>query len=347
MSGFFLTGCGGGGWALALVCVFATLARLFIDNRLCMRILLAPMEGVVDHLMRDMLTRIGGFDLCVTEFVRVVEELLPPKVFYRLCPELHQHSRTPKGCPVRVQLLGQHPEIMAINALRAIELGSYGVDLNFGCPAKTVNKSKGGAVLLKETDTLYAIVKAVRAAVPRDQVVTAKMRLGFDDDALALDNALAIQAAGASELVVHGRTKRDGYTPPAYWDKIGRIRQALAIPVVANGEIWTAADARRAMDESGCDAIMLGRGALAVPNLARVVRNQEARMPFAEVARLLLDYSGYEIYGDKGRYYPNRVKQWLKYLKLQYPEAEELFMQIRRLNEASAILATIRASQGA
>ena len=129
-----------------------------------MRIVLAPMEGVVDHLMREMLTEIGGFDLCITEFVRVVDQLLPRRVFTRLCPELLQGGKTLAGTPVRVQLLGQEPNWLAENAARAVELGSPGIDLNFGCPAKTVNKSKGGAVLLRETEQLYRIVSAVRAA---------------------------------------------------------------------------------------------------------------------------------------------------------------------------------------
>ena len=116
--------------------------------------MLAPMEGVVDHLMRDMLTRVGGYDQCVTEFVRVVDQKLPKKTFYRLCPELHHGGKTPSGVPVRVQLLGQHPQWLAENAETAIELGSPGVDLNFGCPAKTVNKSKGGAVLPPDDLTL-------------------------------------------------------------------------------------------------------------------------------------------------------------------------------------------------
>ena len=115
-----------------------------------MHITLAPMQGVVDHLMRDMLTQIGGYDLCVTEFVRVVDQLMPNRVFYRLCPELKSEGRTPSGTPVKVQLLGQDPNWLAENAVRAVNLGSHGVDLNFGCPAKTVNKNKGGAILLRE-----------------------------------------------------------------------------------------------------------------------------------------------------------------------------------------------------
>ncbi|MCH8537995.1 MAG: tRNA-dihydrouridine synthase, partial [Alkalimonas sp.] len=189
-----------------------------------MQIILAPMEGVVDHLMRDMLTRIGGFDLCITEFVRVVDQRLPRRVFRRICPELEQQGKTDAGVPVRVQLLGQEPHWLAENAVRAVEMGSPGIDLNFGCPAKTVNKSRGGAVLLKETERLYQIVKAVRTAVPLDQPVSVKIRLGYDDTALTLDNASAIAEAGADMLTVHARTKTDGYKPPAYWPWIAKIR---------------------------------------------------------------------------------------------------------------------------
>ena len=112
-----------------------------------MRVLLAPMEGVLDSLVRRLLSEVNDYDLCITEFVRVVDTLLPAKTFYRLCPELQQGSRTPSGTLVRVQLLGQHPEWLAENANRAIELGSWGVDLNCGCPSKTVNGSGGGATL--------------------------------------------------------------------------------------------------------------------------------------------------------------------------------------------------------
>ena len=303
-----------------------------------MKVMLAPMEGVVDHLMRDMLTRVGGFDQCVTEFVRVVDQKLPKKTFYRLCPELHNGGKTPSGVPVRVQLLGQHPKWLAENAQTAVELGSPGVDLNFGCPAKTVNKSKGGAVLLKETQTLHDIVKAVRDAVPDEIPVSAKIRLGFEDKSLAVENAVAITEAGASELVVHARTKTEGYKPPAYWDWIAKIKQHTNIPLVANGEIWSAEDAQRCQEQSECTNLMVGRGALAMPNLALCIKGRQAPMPWPELAALLIQYSGYEIFGDKGRYYPNRIKQWCGYLKRQYPEAELLFNDIRRLTNSQDIV---------
>ena len=307
-----------------------------------MKIILAPMEGVVDALMRDMLTRIGGFDLCITEFVRVVDQKLPARVFTRLCPELLNDGKTAAGTPVRVQLLGQDPHWLAENAVRAVELGSPGVDLNFGCPAKTVNKSRGGAVLLKETETLYQIVKTVRDAVPAQYAVSAKIRLGYDDTSLTLDNAAAIAAAGASMLTVHARTKSDGYRPPAYWPWIARIKQHVSIPLVANGEIWSAQDAQLCRQQSDCSDIMLGRGALAMPNLAQSIRSGDSAMPWSEVLELLMRYSEFEICGDKSRYYSNRIKQWFSYLKLQYPQAEHLFQQLRVLRKSSEILQTLQ-----
>ncbi len=306
-----------------------------------MKIVLAPMQGVVDHLMRDMLTRLGGFDLCVTEFVRVVSTKLPNKVFYRICPELHDGGFTPSGVKVKVQLLGQHPQWLAENALTAINLGSHGVDLNFGCPAKTVNKSKGGAVLLQYPETLYSIVKAVRDAVPTEHEVTAKIRLGYDDTSLAIENAQAIDAAGATSLVVHARTKRDGYKPPAYWDWIAKIKHKTSIPLIANGEIWSMQDAQNCILQSETKDIMLGRGALALPNLASVIKHNETPFDWLEVKKLLVSYSGYEIYSEKGLYYPNRVKQWFSYLKTQYPEAEEMFLKLRKLKTADEIVAIL------
>ncbi|WP_026294675.1 tRNA dihydrouridine(16) synthase DusC [Salinimonas chungwhensis] len=307
-----------------------------------MKVVLAPMEGVVDHLMREMLTQVGGFDLCVTEFIRVVDQKLPPKLFYRLCPELKNNGKTTAGTPVRVQLLGQHPQWLAENAQTAVELGSPGVDLNFGCPAKTVNKSRGGAVLLKETQALYDIVKAVREAVPSAYPVTAKIRLGFDDKTKAIENALAIEEAGANELTVHARTKTEGYKPPAYWDWIAKIRKHTTLPVIANGEIWNAEDARRCQQQALCENIMIGRGALALPNLANCIKYDEKPMHWEQLTKLLIQYSGYEIYGDKGRYYPNRIKQWCGYLKRQYPQAEHLFNSIRRLQNAQDIVTVLR-----
>lgn len=307
-----------------------------------MRVLLAPMEGVLDPLVRELLTEVNDYDLCITEFVRVVDQLLPVKVFHRLCPELEHDSRTPSGTRVRVQLLGQYPEWLAENAARATELGSYGVDLNCGCPSKMVNGSGGGATLLKDPELIYQGAKAMRAAVPAHLPVTVKVRLGWDSLERSFEIADAVQQAGATELTVHGRTKEDGYKPERInWQAIGEIRERLSIPVIANGEIWDYASAQACMQTTGCDAVMIGRGALNIPNLSRVVKYNEPRMPWADVMTLLQKYTRLEKQGDTGLYHVARIKQWLSYLRKEYEEATELFTEVRVLKTSKEIAGRI------
>ena len=307
-----------------------------------MRVLLAPMEGVLDSLVRELLSEVNDYDLCVTEFLRVVDQLLPVKSFYRLCPELRNNSRTPSGTRVRLQLLGQYPEWLAENAARAAELGSWGVDLNCGCPSKLVNGSGGGATLLKDPELIYRGAKAMREAVPSHLPVTVKVRLGWDSGERRFEIADAVQQAGASELVVHGRTKEDGYRAEAiHWQAIGEIRQRLRIPVVANGEIWDWRSAQACMGVTGCDAVMIGRGALNVPNLSRVVKYNEAPMAWPDVVTLLQKYTRLEKQGDTGLYHVARIKQWLGYLRKAYPQADGLFTDIRALKHSSAIAEAI------
>ncbi|EOL8850725.1 MULTISPECIES: tRNA dihydrouridine(16) synthase DusC [Klebsiella] len=307
-----------------------------------MRVLLAPMEGVLDSLVRELLTEVNDYDLCITEFLRVVDQLLPVKSFYRLCPELHSNSLTPSGTRVRVQLLGQYPQWLAENAARAVELGSWGVDLNCGCPSKLVNGSGGGATLLKDPELIYRGAKAMREAVPGHLPVTVKVRLGWDSGERRFEIADAVQQAGASELVVHGRTKEDGYKAERIdWQAIGEIRQRLTIPVVANGEIWDWQSAQDCLAATGCDAVMIGRGALNVPNLSRVIKYNEPRMPWPQVVELLQKYTRLEKQGDTGLYHVARIKQWLSYLRKEYLEAADLFSAVRTLQDSTSIARTI------
>lgn len=300
------------------------------------------MEGVLDHLMREMLTDINDYDLCVTEFVRVIDQLLPDHVFYRLCPELKQNSQTPCGTPVHIQLLGQEPHWMAENAVRAAELGAQGIDLNFGCPAKTVNKSHGGAALLKNPSQIYQIVKATRQAINPTIPVTAKIRLGWENADECDEIVDAIEQAGATALTIHARTKMDGYRAEAIaWERIAQIKQNSRLPITANGEIWNHQDALDCMQASQCDSLMVCRGAFNLPNLGNVVKYDHPPMPWPQVVELLITYSQYEIQGDKGLYYPNRVKQWLNFLRKQYSEAATLFTQIRVHNRAQPIVESL------
>ncbi|EME3970967.1 tRNA dihydrouridine(16) synthase DusC [Vibrio fluvialis] len=304
-----------------------------------MRVILGPMEGVLDHLMREMLTQINDYDFCVTEFVRVINLPLPDHVFYRLCPELKQGSRTKAGVPVKVQLLGQEPHWMAENAVRAAELGACGVDLNFGCPAKMVNQSKGGAALLQHPELIYQVIKACRDAVPSDIPVTAKIRLGWENPDDCFEIVDAVQQAGADELTVHARTKAGGYKASEIkWNYIDQIRQKTTVPLIANGEIWNYADGQACIETTGVDSLMVCRGALNVPNLGNIVKHNHSAMQWHEVVDLLLEYSAYEVRGDKGKYYPNRVKQWFSYLRQSYPQAADLFREIRTMTEVDPIV---------
>lgn len=307
-----------------------------------MQIALAPMEGLVDEILRELLTEVGGVDWCVSEFVRVCDRLLPLASFRKLAPELDHGWRTASGTPMRLQLLGSDPACLADNAAFAAELGAPVVDLNFGCPAKTVNKSRGGAVLLKEPELLHAIVHEVRRTLPTGVPVTAKMRLGYDSPDGALDCARALAEGGASMLVVHARTKLDGYKPPAHWEWVARVQEVVDIPVYANGEIWTVDDWRRCRAVSGARNIMLGRGLVSRPDLARQIAAAAAgREPeplgWDELQPLLQLFWRKARQKLAPRYAPGRLKQWLAMLTRGYPEAQALFDSIRRDNDCARL----------
>ncbi len=299
-----------------------------------MALLLAPMEGLLDFTLRDILTRVGGIDCCVSEFIRVTGTLLPNKVFTRIVPELNHGACTPAGVPVRAQLMGSDPNCLAENAARLAALGPAGIDLNFGCPAKVVNRHGGGAALLQDPELVGRIVAAVRHAVPATMPVSAKMRLGFNDDTRAEDCALAIAESGASELVVHARTKAHGYRPPAYWERIGDIRRVVSLPMVANGEIWSVADALRCRELSGCDSLMLGRGMVADPALALSIQALSPQaLGWGELLPLMGGFWTLIESHVEPKHRAGRLKQWLNYLRRCYPQAEVVYGELRTVTD--------------
>lgn len=304
------------------------------------------MEGVIDHTMRELLTDLGGIDRCVTEFLRVSHELLPPRVFRRICPELDRGGTTPSGVPVYLQILGGDPTLVAENAARGAELGAPGIDLNFGCPAKTVNKSDGGSIILREPQRVHAIVAATRAALPDTVPLSVKVRLGFENADLFPEVVAAVDAAGPTELVIHARTRADGYRPPAYWDQIAHAGTLTDLPLIANGEIWSVEDAQRARTEAGTADVMLGRGVLCRPDLPRLLRAADAgqacaALPFDEVLELLRVYLDMTLASYDARYAPNPIKQWIGYLRHYYPQAAALFPRIKRINDAATMRAAL------
>ncbi len=231
-------------------------------------LILAPMEGITDAPMRAVQTEAGAFAFCVSEFLRVCHQSVPEHVFLRHVPELKQGCRTPSRVPVQIQLLGGQADALAEAAQTAVRLGVGAIDLNFGCPAPTVNRHDGGATLLKYPHRIREIVSKVRAAVPSEIPVSAKLRLGWDSIDSILENAEMAAQGGATWLTIHGRTRVAGYQPPIFWEPIGEVRKRLApLPVVANGDIWTMEDFRRCREITQCEHFMLGRGALVDPLL--------------------------------------------------------------------------------
>lgn len=310
-------------------------------NNLSPRLLLAPMEGVTDWAMRDTLTQIGGIDQCVTEFLRVTDKLHPYKVFLKNCPELASGSRTRAGTPIFVQLLGGQAAPLAENALRASEMGALGVDLNFGCPAKTVNRHDGGATLLKSSERLYQIISTVRKAVPLTTPVTAKIRLGFDDPSHCIENVLACEAAGATWVTVHCRTKTDGYKPPAYWEWIPRIKEKAKVKIIANGEIFNTNDFLNCQKVTHCTDFMIGRGVLRNPSIFLSIKNlttknlsteksfsSQESTAFDDLSLVLPFYNSCTHYIND-HFATSRTKQWLSQLRLANEKANEVFQQVK------------------
>ena len=311
------------------------------------------MEGLLDFVLRDVLTRVGGVDRCVSEFIRVSGSILPDRVFLGYMPELLNGSKTLAGVPVRAQLLGSDPDYMAANAANLARLNPEGIDLNFGCPAKTVNRHGGGASMLQDPESIAKLVAAVRQAVPAHLPVSAKMRMGFNDKSLMRECALAMVENGACELVVHARTKVEGYRPPAYWELIPDIKAVVKVPVVANGEIWTVQEALRCREQSGCDDLMLGRGSVADPGLALALRAAMAQgtppsdavpaeiapaVPWAAMLPHLQRFWWLVCRDLTPNQRAGRLKQWLNLMRRRYPEAEVAFQSVRVLTQQSLVV---------
>ena len=178
--------------------------------------------------------------------------------------------------------------------------------------------------------------------VPAEIPVTAKMRLGFEGKEGALDCSRALAEGGASQIVVHARTKVEGYKPPAHWEWVARVQEVVPVPVYANGDIWSLEDWRRCREVSGAEDIMLGRGLVSRPDLARQIAaakagQQIAPMSWEEFRPVLLDFWQQARGKIAPRYAPGRLKQWLALLTRNYPEAVALFAELRRENDCARI----------
>lgn len=300
-------------------------------------LILAPMEGLTDFDMRRTLTELSPYAWCVTEFLRITQQLLPASTFLRHMPELKTSSKTANGTPVHLQLLGSEPNVLADNAARAAELGAIAIDLNFGCPAKTVNKHRGGAALLNEPELIYRIITAVRDAVPEHIHVSTKIRLGIDDANVLADNVAAIAQAGSSWLTIHARTRSQGYRPPVDWQAIAKARQyAGDMKIIANGDVNSKAAAEACRLITGCDALMLGRAAVSQPGLVAEIVKNSAPLSWSTVKAAQLNFLQDMVGQDAGMV--GRYKQWLAMTSLHYPEAAAEFALVKRLKHRKEII---------
>ena len=236
---------------------------------------LAPMAGVTDRPMRELCYRMG-IDYACTEMVSAMGWMCAKRdnVAYRLLLETAQTEHN-----TAIQLFGKDPVSMAEAAQRACEIGRFtSIDINMGCPARKVTGSGEGSALLKEPELAARIMEAVRRAsfLP----VTVKTRLGYDEDSMnALLLAQAAEAAGLAWICIHGRTRRQMYAGQADWAAIAAIRRQVRIPVLVNGDIASPEAAVQALAVSGCDGLMIGRGAMGNPWLFRKVRQALAGQP--------------------------------------------------------------------
>ncbi|MCO5142179.1 MAG: tRNA-dihydrouridine synthase family protein [Oligoflexia bacterium] len=317
-------------------------------------VVLAPMEGVTDLPMRTFQTSLPGYTHCVTEFLRISHNVLPKKCYPRHANELNHNAKTPSGIPVHFQLLGGNPQLLAASASLAVERGAKNIDINFGCPAPTVNKRDGGATILQYPDRIESILKEIRSAIGTKASLSAKIRLGWENKTDVFETVNRVAKAGADWVTIHARTKAQGYQPPVDWELIGKIKKEFSFPVVANGDIWNFSDFLRCREITGCEHFMVGRGGLANPHLAnRIARELGIKIQelndfpnSTEWKNYILDFIKIsQSVSNNPNYTLSRVKQWLGYLCLRYPFAHyQTIKRIQNIDDLISLLPDIQFS---
>jgi tRNA-dihydrouridine synthase B len=304
------------------------------------RLILAPMAGVTDRPFRQLCRRLGA-GMVVSEMVTSDVRLWNSrKSKLRL---LHAEDAEPRS----VQIAGGDPQMLAEAARRNVELGAQIIDINMGCPAKKVCNKAAGSALMKDESLVEAILQAVVKAV--DVPVTLKIRTGWDrQNKNGLRVAQIAEQAGIAALAVHGRTRADLYTGEAEYDSIAAIKQALSIPVFANGDIDSPQKAKQVLEATGADALLIGRAAQGRPWIFREIEHYLATgelLPgpnLAEVERILLEHLSalHAFYGEEMgvRIARKHVGWYLATL----PGAREFRAHFNRLDNPDAQCANVR-----
>ncbi|MBE6611172.1 MAG: tRNA dihydrouridine synthase DusB [Ruminococcaceae bacterium] len=249
--------------------------------KLAYKTALAPMAGFTDHAFRQ-ICRECGAEMMYTE-------MLSAKAIHFRDRKTAELGELFDGEPTGVQIFGSEPLIMA-EAAEKLATASYDyckskqipltIDINMGCPAPKVANNGEGSGLMRTPDTAEAIVREVKRAVTNIPV-TVKMRIGWSEDAIiGRDFAVRMEQAGADAITIHGRTREGRFSAPINFEEMRRIKEAVSVPVIGNGEIFTADDAVRMIERTGCDAVMLGRGSLGNPWLFAEIRAKLAGEAF-------------------------------------------------------------------
>jgi tRNA-dihydrouridine synthase C len=241
-----------------------------------------------------------------------------------LSPEHNQ------GLHVVPQLLTNNVEDFMKTSKDIRNMGYDEINLNFGCPSKFVHRSNGGAALLKTPKLMGEVIKQVRDALPSEIPLSAKIRLGWDNENEADEIFEECVNAGASRIVIHARTKKDGYLPNTVkWETIAKLKANSSFKdVVANGDIIDKESAQSCQKISQCNDLMVGRFAIATPNLERVIRTEDEKLSVNEIGELLLKYIG-SLKGNINEHYLKaRTKQFFGYIRLSYKELADVFKMI-------------------
>jgi tRNA-dihydrouridine synthase B len=251
-------------------------------------LVLSPMAGVTDVSFRRLIKKCGGVGLTVSEFISV-EGLTRHNPKSKRQMRFYENER-----PFAVQVFGGQPERMRMAAEMAEEVGADILDVNCGCPAPKVVKHGGGSGLLKDHPRLEEILKEIRKAITIP--MTVKIRAGYYDHTInAVETAKLAEACGAEHIALHGRTKEQGYRGFANWDLVREIKQTVSVPVSGSGDVTTVAQALDRFRETGCDGVLIGRGAMANPWIFRQIEDAiHGRAPFQPMLddkrAILLEY---------------------------------------------------------